>query len=111
MLTCRHTVAIRDDLIYALVLHGESGSGKSALIARLSRSSRTSLAGGVILRFIGASPESGSGHAPLTSLCRQMAPDVETPVDFSKLAQVFQERLAAAGWLTLLGRTRVGLGT
>jgi WD40 repeat protein len=77
-----------------LVLHGESGSGKSAVMAKASQ--QYAGAGRVVRRFIGASPESASGHALLTSLCRQIAPG-ETPVDYAQLENAFQERLSAAG--------------
>jgi WD40 repeat protein len=73
-----------------LVLHGESGSGKSAVMAKASQQYQGP--GRVIRRFIGASPESASGHALLTSLCRQMAPG-ETPVDYAQLENAFRERL------------------
>jgi WD40 repeat protein len=76
-----------------LVLHGESGSGKSAVMAKASQQYQGP--GRVIRRFIGASPESASGHALLTSLCRQMAPG-ETPVDYAQLENAFRERLSAA---------------
>jgi hypothetical protein len=74
-----------------LVLHGPSGSGKSAVMAKASEQYK--VPGMVIRRFIGASPESASGHALLTSLCKQIAPG-ETPVDYAKLEKAFQERLA-----------------
>jgi hypothetical protein len=51
--------------------------------------------GCIVRRFIGASPESASGHALLTSLCRQIAPG-DTPVDYAKLEEAFKERLSAA---------------
>ena len=73
-----------------LVLHGESGSGKSAVMAKASQQYKGP--GRVIRRFIGASPESASGHALLTSLCKQIEPG-ETPVDYGKLEDAFQERL------------------
>jgi tetratricopeptide (TPR) repeat protein len=76
-----------------LVLHGESGSGKSAVMAKASELYMGP--GQVIRRFIGASPESASGHALLTSLCRQIAPG-DTPVDYYQLERAFQERLATA---------------
>jgi WD40 repeat protein len=76
-----------------LVLHGESGSGKSAVMAKASQ--RYKGPGRVIRRFIGASPESASGHALLASLCRQIAPG-ETPVDYAKLENAFRDRVLAA---------------
>ena len=47
-----------------LVLHGESGSGKSAVMAKASQQYQGP--GRVIRRFIGASPQSASGHALLS---------------------------------------------
>lgn len=76
-----------------LVLHGESGAGKSATIAKASR--EYTGPGRMIRRFIGASPESASGHALLTSLCRQIEPG-ETPVDYAELESAFRERLSTA---------------
>ena len=76
-----------------LVLHGESGSGKSAVMAKASQ--QYTGPGRVIRRFIGVSPESANGHALLTSLCWQIAPG-ETPVDYPQLENAFQERLKAA---------------
>jgi hypothetical protein len=49
----------------------------------------------LIRRVVGASPESASGHALLTSLCKQIAPG-ETPVDYAKLEMAFRDRLALA---------------
>jgi WD40 repeat protein len=76
-----------------LVLHGESGSGKSAVMAKASQQYQGP--GRVIRRFIGASPESASGHALLTSLCSQMALG-DTPFDYAQLESAFKERLAVA---------------
>jgi WD40 repeat protein len=76
-----------------LVLHGESGSGKSAVMAKASQKYKGP--GRMIRRFIGASPESAGGHALLTSLCQQIAPG-ETPVDYAQLENAFRERLANA---------------
>jgi hypothetical protein len=76
-----------------LVLHGESGSGKSAVMAKASQQYKGPAR--VIRRFIGASPESASGHALLTSLCRQITPS-ETPVDYAQLENAFRERLLVA---------------
>jgi WD40 repeat protein len=80
-----------------LVLHGESGSGKSAVMAKASQQYRGP--GRVIRRFIGASPQSASGHALLTSLCREIAPPTTsdvTPVDYAQLENAFKERLKVA---------------
>ena len=74
-----------------LLLQGKSGSGKSAVMAKASQQYRGPRR--VIRRFIGASPESASGHALLTSLCRQIAPG-ETPVDYAQLENAFRKRLS-----------------
>jgi WD40 repeat protein len=76
-----------------LILHGESGSGKSAVMARASQDYKGPAR--MIRRFIGASPESASIHALLTSLCRQIAPG-EVPVDYAQLENAFRERLSMA---------------
>jgi hypothetical protein len=61
--TVLHTIAdyIRGPERRRLVLHGEPGSGKSAVMAKASR--EYSGPGRVIRRFVGASPESASGVA------------------------------------------------
>ena len=74
-----------------LVLLGEPGSGKSSVMAKASQQS--SVPARVIRRFIGASPESASGHALLASLCREIAPG-DVPVDYAQLGRAFRERLA-----------------
>jgi WD40 repeat protein len=84
---------VRSDDRRPLVVYGESGSGKSALIAKASLERKGP--GRVIRRFIGATPASGSGHALLTGLCQEIAPG-ETPVEFPQLVQTFQERLHSA---------------
>jgi len=76
-----------------LLLRGEPGSGKSSVMAKASQEYKGP--GRVIRRFIGTSPESASGHALLTSLCRQIAPG-ETPVDYAQLENAFRDWLAAA---------------
>ncbi len=76
-----------------LLLQGESGSGKSAVMAMASQ--QFTEPGRLIRRFIGTSPESASGHALLTNLCQQIAPG-EIPVDYWQLEKAFQERLEMA---------------
>jgi WD40 repeat protein len=76
-----------------LILHGEPGSGKSAVMARASedcKSFRT-----VIRRFIGASAASVNGHSLLTGIVQQIAGG-ETPADFQQLEQMFADRLKRA---------------
>lgn len=56
-----------------LVIYGESGSGKSALMARaVERASMELRDTAVIARFIGATPDSSDGRSLLESLCRQI---------------------------------------
>ena len=83
-----------------LVLHGASGAGKSAVMARASQTYRGPAR--VIRRFIGVSPETASGAALLTSLCRQIAPGSEPPVDYPQLERTLREHLAAIDQPTLL---------
>ena len=83
------------------VLHGVSGSGKSAVMAQASERAQGALASTVtIRRFIGATPESSSGLTLLRSLSQQIGEmygfTAELPVDFEGVARVFRERLALA---------------
>ena len=84
-----------------LVLHGISGSGKSAVMARASECVPAALPSAVVVRrFIGASPESSSGPTLLGSLSAQIAEAYgvkeELPADFTGLARRFRERLGLA---------------
>jgi hypothetical protein len=104
-----------------LLVHGRSGSGKSALLARaLTRAWETrgrptglhpdslELSTGlesavVIARFVGVTPDSSDGRALLQSLCQQLAyafggPDAvgAVPADFNGLVTDFRERIAAS---------------
>lgn len=74
-----------------LVVHGPSGSGKSAIMARASR------ARGVIRRFIGVTAESSSGVGLLRSVCQDLEEKpVELPGPFNELVEVFHDRLQRA---------------
>ena len=55
---------------YPLVVHGKSGSGKSALMARVLKELPEDLT--VIWRFIGATPASTQHHALLRGLCEEL---------------------------------------
>jgi len=58
---------------YPLVVYGESGIGKSALMAySIQQTTEKHPDGNVISRFIGATPESSDGRALLESLCKQI---------------------------------------
>lgn len=84
-----------------LLLHGASGSGKSAIMAQASQRARVDLLSAVVIRrFIGASPESSRGLTLLRRLCEQIGDAFgiagELPGDFNGVARVFRERLALA---------------
>jgi len=85
-----------------LVVWGESGSGKSALMARaLHRAKATYPPDGVIGRFVGATPDSSNRRAMLESLCREAARashgnESSVPLEYEKLVDELPVRLAAA---------------
>ena len=77
-----------------LVVHGPSGSGKSAIVARASEDHPG------IRRFIGATPESSNGLRLLRSLCEETGERYgetgELPPTFNELVALFQDRLRLA---------------
>jgi WD40 repeat protein len=84
-----------------LVLHGASGSGKSAVMAQASERARAALPSAVVIRrFIGASPESSRGLRLLRSLAEQIGEAYgtagELPVEFNGVVHAFRERLGLA---------------
>jgi hypothetical protein len=87
---------------HPLAIHGASGSGKSALMARSVQQARGDHPGAeVIVRFIGATPESSDGRALLQSLCLQIsrrygADESTVPTDYRELVDEFPKRLALA---------------
>jgi WD40 repeat protein len=87
---------IRDDDRRPLVLHGASGSGKSAVIAKASAQLAETLPDAVVVRrFIGVTPESSDGLTLLRSICQQIGGEGEIPVGLSPLTVTFRERLAS----------------
>ena len=57
-----------------LVVHGASGCGKSAIIAKASARAKTEMPGAVLIqRFIGVTPDSSTGLTLLRSLCEQLS--------------------------------------
>ncbi|MDE3088288.1 MAG: DUF4062 domain-containing protein, partial [Chloroflexota bacterium] len=85
---------------HPLAVWGVSGSGKSALMARAVQQVRES-GKDVIVRFIGATPESSNGRALLASLCRQIsqrygADETNIPLEYKDLVGEFPKRLALA---------------
>jgi hypothetical protein len=76
-----------------LVLHGPSGSGKSAVMAQASERAKSTLSSAVVIhRFIGATPGSSSGLTLLRSLCEQIAEAYQVsgdlPTDFNGVVRV-----------------------
>jgi hypothetical protein len=101
---CRHFVgrqnllrSIRDYLTSSetapLIIHGKSGSGKTALMAKAwldEAKEKTAVA-----RFIGATPGSSDLRTLLTSLCRQIGVQ-DVPTDMNELVRAFRDRLLPA---------------
>jgi hypothetical protein len=101
---------------HPLAVWGESGSGKSALMAKAIADCRSRIPDcnsgesaqalvsyrcPVVFRFIGATPASSDGRSLLESLCRQVtriyAGDEATiPTDYRELVKEFGERLKLA---------------
>lgn len=90
-----------------LAVYGASGTGKSALMAKVVQNLRdrekdSSTQETVIIeRFIGATPESTNIRLLLEGLCKvtnraYAQEEFEVPEDFNKLVQAFNERLTLA---------------
>lgn len=81
-----------------LVVHGESGSGKSAIMAKASgQTASTHPKALVVRRFIGASPSSSDGLHLVEDICKQIAEDrgqeVEVRIQFNEMVRVLLEQL------------------
>jgi hypothetical protein len=81
-----------------LVIHGESGSGKSALMAAAFRQTATSVPNqSVVTRFIGSTTSSSGGVSLLRSICLEIAERNGHPqvfsLDFSELVSAFHKEL------------------
>jgi WD40 repeat protein len=83
-----------------LLIRGEAGSGKTALVAQaVADARRTHPAREQIVRFIGASPTASEGRTLLQDLCREIARCYQVelatvPDDFRTLAELFIGLLA-----------------
>jgi DNA polymerase III delta prime subunit len=108
---CRHFVG-RDDILgridqyleskdenNPLIIHGKSGCGKTALMAKAALNLAGRAAGSLqtaIFHFIGATPASCDLRSLLTSLCRQMGIE-SVPSDMNELVKAFRDRLSPPG--------------
>lgn len=63
---------------HPLILHGSSGDGKSALLAKVA-DELLKINARLIFRFIGASPESSDGRLLLLGLCRELSESIGLP--------------------------------
>lgn len=85
-----------------LAVFGASGSGKSAVMARAFQQARAGHPdAAVLVRFIGATPDSSDSRALLASLCHQIsrrygADETSIPADYEGLVQEFPKRLDLA---------------
>lgn len=89
---------VQNDSALPLVIHGASGCGKTALLARVAQEIPAEK--NPIVRFIGVTPRSSDLRSLLSSLCqelRQRYPIAEPlPADVRELIQEFRKNLAAA---------------
>jgi len=87
---------------HPLALWGQSGSGKSALLAKAAvaaASQQTHCT--IVSRYIGATPASSEGRSLLESVCRQITriyggDESTIPSDYQELAIAFVERMTLA---------------
>lgn len=93
---------LRGDKPRPLVLHGHSGCGKSALMAKASIDAASNLPGRIIItRFIGATPVTTDARSLLDGLCRQIDRDYGQsesiiPGEYKDLITAFWQRLTLA---------------
>lgn len=96
---------LRQDVQQPLVVEGEGGCGKSAVMAQVVLSESGTRPQGdrlVLARFVGATPGSADGRSLLTSLCEELARasgDTATtiPSDYNELVADFTHRLGEVG--------------
>ncbi len=85
-----------------LAVWGESGTGKSALLAKaIEGARRAHPQSETVYRFIGVTPASSNGRELLEGLCRQVsrvygADESDVPADYRELLGAFEGRLALA---------------
>ncbi len=87
---------------HPLAVWGESGSGKSALMAKAIANCESQTGNReIVYRFIGATPGSSDGRALLESLCRQITrgyggDESTVPADYRELVKELGERMKPA---------------
>ncbi|MEK6324285.1 MAG: DUF4062 domain-containing protein [Acidobacteriota bacterium] len=87
---------------HPLAMFGESGSGKSAVMAKaIADCVSRNVAGVMVSRFIGATPASSDGRSLLESLCRQLTriyggDEAAVPTDYKELVKELPQRLGLA---------------
>ncbi|XP_038054567.1 NACHT domain- and WD repeat-containing protein 1-like [Patiria miniata] len=83
-----------------MVLHGESGSGKTSIMAKCAALVKQSWLPGsgtaMVLRFLGTSPNTSSIQRVLTTLCKQILQvynkqDFQVPTEYIKLVSAFSK--------------------
>lgn len=85
-----------------LAIYGESGSGKSALMAKAVQDAQNKYPDNVIItRFIGATPASSDVRSLLESLCKQISikygdDESNVPSEYNDLIKEFPEKLKLA---------------
>ena len=93
---------IGNDVRTPLAIHGEGGSGKSALMAHFFKQITAEYHNAVFVsRFIGATPSSSNIFSLLENLCKQIAGHygadaTTTPSEYKELVEGFNEKLALA---------------
>jgi len=86
---------------WPLTVHGASGSGKSALLARAAAEAKSRHPGAeIVFRFLGVTPESSNARGLLEGVCRQIASTYgdrrPVPAAYLDLQLDFPERLSLA---------------
>ncbi len=93
---------VKGTYLHPLAVSGASGSGKSALMAHAAEKVRIEHKNAqVVVRFIGATPNSSDARTLLESLCRQIsrcygADESTVPTDYRDLIKDLPKRLAMA---------------
>jgi hypothetical protein len=93
---------LESDNLYPLVITGEVGSGKSALIARAVEQAKGANNNSfIITRFIGATPASSDCRSLLNNLCSEILQEYKgenfkPPDEFTDLVKIFHDTLRFA---------------